>query len=46
MMRDLKGIVEGFVSVLIGIYHERIEYPSENKTKKNVKRKNAGKAAL
>jgi putative nucleotidyltransferase with HDIG domain len=35
-MRDLKGIIEGFVSVLIGIYHERIEYPEE-KNKKNTR---------
>ena len=34
-MRDLKGIVNGFLSVLMGIYHERIEYPkSENNNKK------------
>ncbi len=39
MMRDLKGIVEGFVSVLIGIYHERIVYPSEIKTKNNEQKK-------
>jgi len=36
-MRDLKGITDGFVSVLIGIYHERIEYPEEDKNKKNSK---------
>ena len=36
-MRDLKGIIEGFVSVLIGIYHERIDYPEEDKNKKNAK---------
>lgn len=36
-MRDLKGIIEGFVSVLIGIYHERIEYPEEDKNKKAAK---------
>jgi cyclic-di-AMP phosphodiesterase PgpH len=39
-MRDLKGIIEGFVSVLIGIYHERIEYPEDDKNKKNTKGKN------
>ena len=33
-MRDLKGIIEGFVSVLIGIYHERIEYPEDDRNKK------------
>jgi len=38
-MRNLKGITEGFVSVLIGIYHERIEYPEEDKNKKNLKTK-------
>ncbi len=38
-MRDLKGIIEGFVSVLIGIYHERIDYPEEDKNKKTAKSK-------
>jgi membrane-associated HD superfamily phosphohydrolase len=38
-MRDLKGIIDGFVSVLIGIYHERIEYPETDKNKKNLKPK-------
>lgn len=32
-MRDLKGIIEGFMSVLTGIYHDRIEYPEEEKKK-------------
>ena len=38
-MRDLKGIIKGFVSVLIGIYHERIDYPEEDKNKKTAKSK-------
>jgi hypothetical protein len=38
-MRDLKDITEGFVSVLIGIYHERIEYPEKNKNKKPNRKK-------
>jgi len=38
-MRDLKGIAEGFVSVLIGIYHERIEYPEEEKNKNSNRKK-------
>lgn len=38
-MRDLKGIVEGFVSVLIGIYHERIEYPDDNTKKSDAQKK-------
>lgn len=43
-MRDLKGIVEGFVSVLIGIYHERIEYPEGDKSKKvKIKEQNSQK---
>jgi putative nucleotidyltransferase with HDIG domain len=30
-MRDLKSIIDGFMSVLLGIYHERIEYPEAKK---------------
>lgn len=37
-MRELKGITDGFVSVLVGIHHERIEYPNEDK--KTVKKNN------
>ena len=33
-MRDLKGIIEGFMSVLVGIYHERVEYPANENNKK------------
>jgi putative nucleotidyltransferase with HDIG domain len=33
-MRDLKGIIDGFVSVLLGIYHKRIEYPKTADVKK------------
>jgi putative nucleotidyltransferase with HDIG domain len=32
-MRDLKGIIDGFVSVLMGIYHKRIEYPKSDDNK-------------
>ena len=34
-MRDLKGIIDGFISVLSGIYHKRIEYPDNDEKKKN-----------
>jgi putative nucleotidyltransferase with HDIG domain len=34
-MRDLKGIIDGFVSVLLGIYHQRIEYPKTEEKKKS-----------
>jgi putative nucleotidyltransferase with HDIG domain len=33
-MRDLKGIIEGFMSVLLGIFHQRIEYPKSEESKK------------
>ncbi|TFH01151.1 MAG: HDIG domain-containing protein [Calditrichales bacterium] len=33
-MRDLKGIIDGFMSVLLGIYHQRIEYPKREEEKK------------
>jgi len=33
-MRDLKGIIDGFMSVLLGIYHQRIEYPKAEEKKK------------
>jgi putative nucleotidyltransferase with HDIG domain len=33
-MRDLKGIIEGFASVLKGIYHKRIDYPKAEDNKK------------
>jgi putative nucleotidyltransferase with HDIG domain len=37
-MRDLKGIIDGFMSVLSGIYHKRIEYPGgDDEKKKDVK---------
>ena len=35
-MRDLKGIIDGFMSVLLGIFHQRIEYPKTDETKKSV----------
>jgi len=38
-MRDLKSIVDGFVSVLIGIYHERIVYPVSEKSKTSNRKK-------
>ena len=38
-MRDLKGIIDGFMSVLSGIYHKRIEYPNGDENKKNTKSK-------
>jgi putative nucleotidyltransferase with HDIG domain len=34
-MRDLKGVIEGFMSVLLGIYHQRIEYPKAEEGKKS-----------
>jgi membrane-associated HD superfamily phosphohydrolase len=34
-MRDLKGIIDGFMSVLLGIFHQRIEYPKTEETKKS-----------
>ena len=34
-MRDLKGIIDGFVTVLLGIYHQRIEYPKTEEKKKS-----------
>ena len=33
-MRDLKGIIDGFMSVLLGIFHQRIEYPKAEEIKK------------
>jgi putative nucleotidyltransferase with HDIG domain len=33
-MKDLKGIIDGFMSVLVGIYHVRVEYPSKENDKK------------
>jgi membrane-associated HD superfamily phosphohydrolase len=36
-MRDLKGIIDGFMSVLLGIYHQRIEYPKADEKKSNNK---------
>jgi putative nucleotidyltransferase with HDIG domain len=48
-MRDLKGIIDGFMSVLSGIYHKRIEYPggddsikSSSKKEQKVKVKSNG----
>ena len=34
-LADLSKIAEKFVSVLAGIYHSRIEYPSETESGKN-----------
>jgi cyclic-di-AMP phosphodiesterase PgpH len=34
-MRDVKGIIDGFISVLAGIYHKRIEYPGSDDKKSN-----------
>jgi len=34
-MRDLKGIIDGFMSVLLGIFHQRIEYPKAEDNKKS-----------
>ena len=36
-MRDLKSIIDGFMSVLLGIFHQRIEYPKTEKNKQNGK---------
>jgi putative nucleotidyltransferase with HDIG domain len=30
-MRDLNSITDGFMSVLLGIYHDRVEYPESKK---------------
>ena len=38
-MRDVKGIIDGFISVLSGIYHKRIEYPDDDDKKKNTEKK-------
>jgi len=38
-MRDLKGITDGFMSVLTGIYHKRIEYPAGEESKKTAQKK-------
>ncbi len=38
-MRDLKGIIDGFMSVLTGIYHKRIEYPDGEESKKTGQKK-------
>jgi len=38
-MRDLKGIIDGFMSVLTGIYHKRIEYPNGDDGKKSTPKK-------
>jgi putative nucleotidyltransferase with HDIG domain len=32
-MRDINGIIDGFTSVLQGIYHKRIEYPKQQNSK-------------
>jgi hypothetical protein len=32
-MRDINGIIDGFTSVLQGIYHKRIEYPKQQNNK-------------
>jgi putative nucleotidyltransferase with HDIG domain len=34
-MRDVKGIIDGFMSVLLGIFHQRIEYPKSDENKKS-----------
>jgi putative nucleotidyltransferase with HDIG domain len=38
-MRDVKGIIDGFMSVLAGIYHKRIEYPGSEESNKNSAKK-------
>ncbi len=38
-MRDLKGIIDGFMAVLAGIYHKRIEYPNSDEGKKTTQKK-------
>ena len=40
-MRDLKGIIDGFMSVLLGIYHQRIEYPKTEDKKKTATQQTA-----
>lgn len=39
-MRDLNSIIDGFMSVLLGIYHDRVEYPDIKK--RTVKNGNPG----
>lgn len=34
--RDLQVIKESFISILVGVYHSRIEYPNEDKTTKEI----------
>jgi putative nucleotidyltransferase with HDIG domain len=42
-MRDLKGIIDGFMSVLLGIFHQRIEYPKSEESKKSTSQNGAKK---
>lgn len=34
--RDLQVIKDSFISILVGVYHSRIEYPDEEKTTKEI----------
>ncbi len=42
-MRDLRGIIDGFMSVLLGIFHQRIEYPKTEESKKSKNQNGAKK---
>jgi len=43
--RDLQVIKESFISILVGVYHSRIEYPDEEKSTKEVEGKDKSQAA-
>ncbi len=45
-MRDLKGIIDGFMSVLLGIYHQRIEYPKADDLKKIANKQSSKKGKV
>ncbi|MBO6792673.1 MAG: HDIG domain-containing protein [Balneolaceae bacterium] len=38
--RDLQVIKESFISILVGVYHSRIEYPEEGKTTTQIEEEN------
>lgn len=38
--RDLQVIKESFISILVGVYHSRIEYPEEGKTTAQIEEEN------
>lgn len=36
-LRDLHSIIEAFIKILIGIYHQRVEYPEQQQSKTSIK---------